>query len=334
MNQLKRTTMRLTIIYSLVFFCFLWTFSAGLYLWTNNSFGKGYINRINDVIEQSNIRNHSTGEFSDDAATVAADVALDRLRNILVIINGIALLAVPTFAYQLSRRSLQPLVRSQAQQQQFIANASHELRTPLAVMSGELELAARQPRSMKEYRQTIDNTRGEVERMTTLVQELLLLARISNDGAAKLKTATIEIDDLIQETKQLYAVKAKEKQITIKQSGLTHKTVIGKRDLMAIALGNLIDNAVKFSDRGTTIIIAITKDKNNLAIAVKNTGQPIRQDVIKHLFERFYQSETTHSEIGSGLGLAIAKQIAVLHGWFIRVSSEGILTTFTIEIPQ
>ncbi|MDB5179671.1 MAG: hypothetical protein JWN12_303 [Candidatus Saccharibacteria bacterium] len=332
MNEVKKTTIRLTIIYSIVFFGFIWIFSGGIYLWTNNALGKGYVNRINEIVEQSNNKAKVSGEFSDDTATVAADVALDRMRNIILLVNGVALILIPTLAYQLSRRSLRPLIQSQAEQQKFITNASHELRTPLAVMAGELELAAKQPRSINEYQKTIKNTAREVHRMTVLVQELLLLARIGTIDGLKDK-ASIEITDLIDEVVNLHSAQAKQKNITIIQSHKAQGGVSGRRELLIIAVGNLVDNAIKFSKKSSSIFIDTSSDKNVCTIEVKNGGSTIPVHKIPHLFERFYQTNTDHSLEGYGLGLAITKQIVELHAGSIAATSSNKETTFSISLP-
>jgi signal transduction histidine kinase len=332
MNQFKKTIIRLTVMYSLIFFCFIWAFSGGIYLWTNNSLGKGYVNRINEVIEQSGKKGRSQAELPDDTATIAADVALDRLRNIILIVNGIALVLIPTLAYQLSRRSLRPLAKSQEVQQHFIANASHELRTPLAVMLGELELAAKQGRTSEEHAKTIKNTKNEVQRMTTLVKELLVLARVEN-GDKLQETQEVKMNDLINETINLHksAAARKKVKITVKMDGSL--VAQGKKDLLGIALGNLLDNAIKFSGNNETVTVYGSRIKNKNIVEFTNEGEIGAKD-IPHLFDRFYRGDAHDTSIGSGLGLAITKQIIELHGGTIVAGSRAQKTTFSITLPS
>jgi signal transduction histidine kinase len=333
MNQFKKTTLRLTVIYSLVFFCFIWAFSGGLYIWTNNSFGEGYVNRINAIIEQINTQNHSPAELSDNTATIAADVALDRLRNIILLVNGFALIVIPTLAFLLSRQSLKPLIRSQAEQQQFISNASHELRTPLAVMSGELELAVKQPRTSQEYVRTIKNTKEEVERMTRLVRELLLLTRMNSSGKHQ-DTTIVDPKELLYEIFDLYKAKADDKDVTVNIRADTNAMIVGRSDLLMIALGNLLDNAIKFSDAKAPVVVHVTRIKNNIMIEFKNKGQAIEPDKLSHLFERFYQANTDHTVDSFGLGLAIAKQVIELHNGVIEAKSHNGETAFRVTLPS
>lgn len=330
MNQFKRTTIKLTVIYSIVFFSFIWLFSGGIYLWTNNALGKGYVNNINEIVEQSN--KSSSKELSDDTATIAADVALDRMRNIIIVVNSIALILIPTVAYQLSKRSLAPLVKSQEDQEQFISNASHELRTPLAVMAGELELAAKRTRTTEEYQQTIANTSQEVERMTSLVKELLVLARISNHTKLQ-NVSSFDLKDLLHEVIDLYKQPASKKQITI-NTDLHTFLLDANRELLTIALVNLLDNAVKFSPNNQTIDIEMEASGRSVTIKFINHGTPIDTKKLSHLFERFYQTDSDHSKQGYGLGLTIAKQIVDLHKGNLLVTSNDAETVFTVTLSN
>src|SRR6266702_2327228 len=99
MNEVKQTTIRLTAKHSAIFFLFIWAFSGGVYLWVNNSLGEGYVNRINNSIERQNSTPLRQVEISDNAAAIATDITLDRLRNILILVNAVALAAIPLIAY-------------------------------------------------------------------------------------------------------------------------------------------------------------------------------------------------------------------------------------------
>ncbi|MDN5275617.1 MAG: Two-component sensor histidine kinase [Candidatus Saccharibacteria bacterium] len=330
MNEFKKATIRLTINYSIVFFGFIWLFSGGIYLWTNDALGKGYVDHINELVEQSNSENNK--ELSDDTATVAADVALDRMRDIIIGINSIALLLIPTLAYLLSKHSLKPLIKSQEQQQQFISNASHELRTPLAVMAGELELALKKQRTVAQYRDTITNTNREVERMTSLVRELLLLTHIGSNEKLQ-NIITVESNHLIDEITSMYQQIITKKKIALIIEA-TNLQLRGNRDLLIIALGNILDNAIKFSPNKSSVKLTVRKKGNMVEFSFTNTGETIPAEKVTRLFERFYQTDIHHSAHGYGLGLAITKQIVELHGGNIAISSHENRTNARVCIPS
>lgn len=315
MNKLKQTLFRLTVQYSLIFFAFIWLLSGGIYFWVNNSLGEGYVNRINNTLEQQHSTPKKQIELSDSTAGVVADVALDQLRNILIVVNGIALVVVPILAYFVSRRTLIPLVESQKAQQRFVAYASHELRTPLAVMLADLDWAAKKQRSLHEYQTTITNTRGEVKQMTELVTSLLLLARLNDRMTVDKKS--LSLSDLVQAATRYYDQAAKEQHITFDVE-LRADTVHGDVKLLATVIRNLIDNAVKYSPEHTAVIVRSEPMGRKVHISVRNKAKGLDARQLTHIFDRFYQSDVHQSDAGFGLGLAITQQIVEAHGGSIE----------------
>lgn len=315
MNSLKQTLVRLTIRYSLIFFAFIWLLSGGIYLWVNNSLGEGYVNRINNALEQQHSTKNNQTELSDTAAGVAADVTLDQLRDILLIVNGIALFIIPVAAYLISRRTLTPLVESQKAQQRFVAYASHELRTPLAVMLADLDWAAKKQRSTHEYQTTVVNTRDEVGNLSGLVASLLLLARLS-DGAAVGKKV-VSLSELMENATKYYEDAAKERHITFEMK-LEVDSVKGEPDLLVIVLRNLIDNAVKYARTGTVVSIRSETAGRKVRIVVCNEADGLDSRQLVHIFDRFYRGDAHQSDAGFGLGLAIVRQIVEAHGGTIE----------------
>ncbi len=311
MNKLRQTLFRLTVQYSLIFFAFIWLLSGGIYLWVNNSLGEGYVNRINNTLEQQHSTPKKQIELSDSAAGVVADVALDQLRDILLVVNVIALVAVPILAYFVSRRTLVPLVESQKAQQRFVAYASHELRTPLAVMLADLDWAAKKTRSPHEYKTTVTSTRDEVKQMSELVTSLLLLARLNDRMTVDKKP--LSLDDLVETAMKYYESAAKERHITF-DVDLKADTVHGDVKLLATVIRNLIDNAVKYSTEHTAVSIRSEAMGRKVHISIRNKAKGLNGHQLAHVFDRFYQSDVHQSDAGFGLGLAITRQIVEAHG--------------------
>jgi two-component system sensor histidine kinase CiaH len=316
MKELWKATVQLTIKYSLIFFAFIWLFSGGIYVWVNNSLGEGYVNRINSALEQQHSTSTQQVEISDNTASVAADVTLDRLRNILLAVNAAALFAVPLVAYIISKQTLMPIIESQKSQQRFVANASHELRTPLAVMLAELDWADKKSRSVAEYQSTITNTKNEVQHMNSLVTTLLMLAQLSNK--VTLAKEPMAIDSLIQEAVARSEKTATARSLHFKTNFQAH-TVMGDEKLLGIVFHNLLDNAIKYAKSNTTIDIETQTTNNTTTIAFRNETDHISSNQLAHLFDRFYQGETHQAGEGFGLGLAITKQIIEAHGGSIDV---------------
>lgn len=330
MNGLKQTTLRLTVQYSLIFFAVLWLLSGGIYLWVNNSLGEGYVNRINNALEQQHSTTKHPVELSDSDAAVAADITLDKLRDILITVNTVALVVIPLAAYYISRRTLRPLVESQKSQQRFVANASHELRTPLAVMLADLDWAAKKPRSAEEYKTTIHNTRDEVKQMTTLVTSLLLLARLND--TMTIKKQAVSLSDAVLSAIKYYDQAAQARHISFK-TALATDDIKGDNELIGIVLRNLVDNAVKYAKEHTTVQVSSEVAGKKVRVSVRNTTDELDPRKLTHLFDRFYQSDVHQGNEGFGLGLAIAQQIVEAHGGQIEArtsSKDEIEISFTI----
>jgi signal transduction histidine kinase len=316
MSGFRQAVVQLTIKYSLIFFAFIWLFSGGMYLWVNNSLGEGYVDRINNALELQNSTPAHQTELSDSAASIAADITLDRLRNILLAINVAALFAVPFIAYFIAKRTLNPLIESQKSQQRFVANASHELRTPLAVMLADLDWADKKERNITEYKTTIANTKTEVQRMNTLVASLLTLAQLSDK--ITLTKEAVEINLLIQKAILYYEDAAEGRSLLI-NAHLDAKTVSGDKRLLDIVFRNLINNAIKYAKPNTTIDIETQTMDNTTTIIFRNKADNLTGDQLSNLFDRFYQSEVHQSNGGFGLGLAIVKQIIDMHGGSVDI---------------
>ncbi|MDB5187421.1 MAG: sensor histidine kinase, partial [Candidatus Saccharibacteria bacterium] len=171
----------------------------------------------------------------------------------------------------------------------------------------------------------------EVERMTHLIKELLLLTRIENDE--KLQNVTvIDSNDLMHKVLSLYKNAALAKQITF-SSDLTNFRFPGNQDLLVIALGNLLDNAIKFSSYNSSVDLAVRKIGNKIEFTFINSGVTIPTEKLTHLFERFYQTEINHSIHGYGLGLAITRQIIKLHHGNVDITSNNSITTVKTSFP-
>ncbi len=318
MNGLKQTTLWLTVQYSLIFFAFVWLLSGGIYVWVNNSLGEGYVNRINNILEQQHSNAKQQVELSDSSATIAADVTLDNLRNILIAVNAIALPIIPLLAYIISRRTLTPLIESQKSQQRFVANASHELRTPLAVMLADLDWAAKKPRSPEEYKTTIHNTRDEVQQMSSLVTSLLLLARLND--TMKIKKQAVSLSNAVLSAIKYYDQAARARHLTF-ETDIQADELRGDSELIGIVLRNLIGNAVKYAKAHTTVEISSEAAGKKTRITIRNTADKLDPSKLTHLFDRFYQSDVHQGNEGFGLGLAIARQVVEAHGGHIEARS-------------
>ena len=215
----------------------------------------------------------------------------------------------------------------------FVANISHELRTPIGAISLMAEnLIAEMGES--ESARLAEIILNEVTRLNETVNDLLDLARIEFDGLSKresIHTARV-IDEAVGRIRS--AALAKSVMIVVEDN--PDMSVIGDRAQLVSAVGNLIDNAVKYSDQGSIVKVEVRREEGRMLISVADNGPGIAPEHLGRVFERFYRVDDARSRGtgGTGLGLAIVRHIALLHGGDVSVKSEvGVGSTFTLSIP-
>ncbi len=219
---------------------------------------------------------------------------------------------------------------------EFVANVSHELRTPLSLVQGFVETlregAWKDEARAPEFLETIDRN---VERLRALVEDLLQLSKLESagqvanprefEGAAFLARVGETFRPLAAKKRQEFSVEA--------EPGLSLRA---DPDLLERALGNLVDNAIKYTGEGGRIVVRASGEKASVAFTVDDTGIGIPEADQPRVFERFYRVDKSRSRDlgGTGLGLAIVKHVAQLHGGSVEVSSVlGQGSTFTLRLP-
>lgn len=225
------------------------------------------------------------------------------------------------------------IVQTERIKKDFVANVSHELRTPLTAIKGYVETIEEtvDPDNLP-YLQTI---KRHTERLITLVADLLTLSRVE-DKTAILHQEDIEPAELIAGIATIFRTPAEKKGLSLKTSIAPNLPVI-KGDSLQLeqALINLVDNAIRYTEKGMVTITA-ERQSEQLAISVTDTGIGISEHHLPRIFERFYVVDRSRSRQtgGTGLGLAIVKHIVNQHKGEIRVeSSPGVGSKFTILLP-
>jgi signal transduction histidine kinase len=206
-----------------------------------------------------------------------------------------------------------------ARERQFVADASHELRTPLALLSTELELAQRRPRSPEELRAALDSAAEEVDRLTRLAEDLLVLAR-ADEGQLPLRREEIPVKDLLETVAGRFDQNV---EIGVQDGD----SIVGDRLRLEQALGNLVDNARRHG-AGTIRLQAERRD-DRIELRVSDEGPGFSPELLPHAFDRFTRGDEARERGGTGLGLAIVAAVAKAHGG--RAHAEG--STVTIELP-
>jgi len=206
----------------------------------------------------------------------------------------------------------------------FIANVSHELRTPITSIKGFTEtLIDSDLEDKEEVRHFLEIIRKHSDRLNAIIEDLLSLARIEQDGK-NIKFMNCKIISTLENAIEICKIKASEKNIAIDiYADRTLKSKINP-SLVEQAVVNLIDNAMKYSEKGAKIIVRLYKENKNIVISVEDFGCGIKEKHLSRLFERFYRVDKARSrkQGGTGLGLSIVKHIAEIHKGSVSVKSE------------
>lgn len=206
-------------------------------------------------------------------------------------------------------------------QKQFVSDASHELRTPIAVLEGYADLLDRWGKDdPKILQESILSIKSETQNMKHLVEQLLFLAR-SDRGTLKINQAVINLSEVLKEVTKETSFIDDEHELIYKAD--EEVLILGDRSLIKELIRILVDNAIKYTPEGGSIILYSVKTSKSILLSVKDTGIGIANEHIPHLFERFYKAEQSRDKNtgGTGLGLAIAKWIADIHHAQITVNS-------------
>jgi heavy metal sensor kinase len=218
----------------------------------------------------------------------------------------------------------------------FTADASHELRTPLAVMRTTAEVALRNPEDTGEHRVALEQVMAEIERTSSLVENLLLIAK-TDSGGAELSKRSIDFVAAIDEACTQADVLARVKGIRLdRRFPKSPVAVMADRDAVRRLFLILLDNAVKYTSAGGVVEVSVDADDLHVSGFVKDTGIGIASEDLPHIFNRFYRVDRARSRAqgGAGLGLAIARWIAEAHGG--TLSAESVLdrgSRFRLQLP-
>jgi heavy metal sensor kinase len=218
-------------------------------------------------------------------------------------------------------------------QRRFVADAGHEVRHPVAVLRAALDLALRRDRSPEEYRTAIADAVAQVDRISALAEGLLTLAR-ADAGVLNPRCAPHDLRLLAEEAARRARLVAERRHVRLLVRGESAVVTVD-RELVARALDNLVDNALKFTPPGGTVDIAVARDEATVFVHVTDTGVGIPPEHEPHLFERFFRGDPARAtDGGAGLGLAIARGIAVAHGGDVTFApNQPVGSRFTIKLP-
>ncbi|MER7244533.1 ATP-binding protein [Kribbella sp. NPDC000426] len=225
--------------------------------------------------------------------------------------------------------------RLEAIRRDFTVNVSHELKTPvgaLILLADAVSEASDDPEAVQRFS---DRMRIEASRLSRLVKEIIELSRLQGDDPLE-NPGPVDVNGIIETAVDRCRIDADDRDIKIVVKTEPDLEVMGSEDQLAMAIGNLVENAINYSPDGTRVAVAAHPIGDLVEVTVSDQGVGIPSSDLERVFERFYRVDRARSREtgGTGLGLSIVKHIASIHGGDVRVwSVEGQGSTFTVRLP-
>lgn len=226
-------------------------------------------------------------------------------------------------------------IRLDKTRRDFIENISHELKTPIgaiALLSEAIQEAGDDRAAVSKFAASLNK---ESSRLTLLVQDIIKLSRLQSEeviAAAEI----VDLNDVVAEAIDRNEQLASNRKIRLVSEQTTKLEVFGNKDMLTTAVKNLVENAITYSDQGTSVGIGCSAKDNIAEVAVTDSGSGISPENQQRIFERFYRADPSRSRDtgGTGLGLSIVKHVAKIHRGEVKLFSQvGVGSTFTLRIP-
>ncbi len=231
---------------------------------------------------------------------------------------------------------LDRLADAYRQLEAFNADVAHEMNTPLATLINSSEVVLRKPRSVEEMREVLESNLEDLQRLAGIVGDMLFLSR-ADRGAGTRETTVRSLAEVAREVAEFYEAVALEAGLTLEVRGDAMARI--DAPLMRHALSNLLGNATRYADAGSSVIIRIETRAvgrhSEIVVAISNMGPEVEPQHLRHLFDRFYRADASrrNADRNHGLGLAIVKAIAHMHEGSVFARSESRVTTIGMVLP-
>lgn len=273
-------------------------------------------------------------------AVVNPDLMDDRFAALIALaggLGGLGLVLVATGGWLLARQSVVPVEQAMEQMRRFMADAAHELRTPVAVIRSRVDVTLEQTRDAATYEKTLGELRGEIERLATLLNDLFTLAHADANERA-FSPVRAQLDEVVLETVTTAGWIAARRNITLRVEEADEVVIDGDCALLRQLAMILLDNAIKFSESGGVVKIAVRRVAEGATLVVEDDGVGIAHADVERVFDRFYRAESVRGTTsGAGLGLAIARSITDVHRAHIVIEpgpERGTRVTVTFPVAD
>jgi signal transduction histidine kinase len=266
------------------------------------------------------------------AAVVADQVEIeDRYAELITafgVAAALALAMVTIGGWFLVRQSTAPIEGNIVRMRRFMADAAHELRTPITVLRTQAEVALQRARTPAEYVTALRGIEAESRRLGRIVDDLLILAR-ADSGERPPTLTRLFLDDVVADAAGAAGALAQARGVAVELGAFDETPVQGDAELLRQLVMILLDNAIKFTPSGGTVVVSVGRAAERATLVVADTGPGILPDQLPHVFERFYRGDPARGRGekgpdaagGAGLGLSIARWIATAHGASISLAA-------------
>ncbi len=305
------------------------TTAGGRRAWTAESPGGGW--RVHAVPQA-----FETRTFVLVVGAPLSDIRREQheVQEAMVIGIPIVLLIAGAGGLYLASIGLRPITNALRLQRQFMADASHELRTPVSIVRVSADVAlSRDHRGEGEYREALAIVGGQAQRLSRLVDDMLVLAR-ADAGGYPLRSVELYFDELVAECRRAVEVLAAERGVTIHSVDAVEMPMRGDEDLLRRLVLNILQNAVQHSPPGGDVQVELAGDHGRARLRISDHGPGIPAADQRRIFDRFVQLDASRRGQGTGLGLPIARWIAEAHrGTLVLEASGPTGTTFAVVLP-
>ena len=305
---------------------------------------------LNELYEFANQNTEEVGELEEyalrysqitDAYTssyIFSDISdeytiLRSLRNSCILIGIMSLFILGVFTNILSRVIIRPVEQAWEQQKQFVADASHELKTPLTVISTNVEMLASPDYNQIQKSELVNNIAAMTQRMRSLVEGLLDLARVDN-GAVKKSFSTVDYSELVEQSLLPFEPMFFETGRLLQSDIAPNIRLHGSASHLSQVTDILLDNALKYSHENSTVRLTLQQHGRYALLCVENYGTPIRGEDLNRIFQRFYTVDKARTGNSYGLGLSIADAIVREHHGKIWAESANGKNKFFVRLPM
>lgn len=290
--------------------------AVGLTLFTRKKIKSTYEEPLHRLAEAT--KQVSEGDFSVYVPTVHTADRLDYLDVMILDFN----------------KMVEELGSVETLKTDFVSNVSHEMKTPIAVIKNYAQLMQNGSGTEEERLEYARNIEEAAGRLSSLISNILRLNKLENqriDPEIERYDLCGQLEECILNFEELWDEKELELEVDMDENAV----IQADKSLMELVWNNLLSNAAKFTGPGGCVAVSQSVSEEYAEVAVTDTGCGMSKESVRHIFDKFYQGDTSHSKEGNGLGLALVRRILILmNGEISVVSEEGKGSTFTVRIPK